>query len=219
MDYSLARTNMVKSQVAPNGVGDAPLLEALMETPREVFVTETHRAFTYSDYALPLNATRRCLKPLQIALLIQALQVRTDQKILVAGAGSGYEAALLAHLGAKVFALESDPALVSQGEQHTKNAAIQWKIGEPEMGWPDKTTFDAILVCGSVTSIPDPLLNQVGENGVLTAIVGQEDTRKSGGTVMHALRIRGHNGQQAETLFETFAFPLSAEKESHRFVL
>ena len=219
MNFSLARTNMVKSQVAPNGVKDAPLLRVLMETAREEFVETSHKTFAYSDYALPLNTTRRCLKPLQIAQLIQALNVNSDQKILVVGAGSGYEAVLLARLGAQVFALESDGALVEQGKKLTQADSVQWQSGDPEMGWPDTISFDGILLCGSVESIPDRLLDQINENGVLTAIVGKEKDDKGEQAVMHAVRIRGRNGQQAETLFETFAFPLFAEKASQQFVL
>lgn len=219
MDFSLARTNMVKSQVAPNGVSDAPILAALMETQREAFVDAAHKPFSYSDHALPLGATRRCLKPLQMARLIQALDVTPGQTILVAGAGTGYEASLLAHLGAHVFALEADATLAEQGQQLTQAASVQWQTGDPRLGWADKISFDGILLCGSVASIPDPLLNQVSDQGVLVAIVGTEESGKAGGTIMHATRIRGRNGQQAETLFETFAFPLFVESEPQRFVL
>lgn len=219
MDFSLARTNMVKSQVAPNGVSDAVLLGALMETPRELFVRTTHKVLAYSDYALPMSATRRCLKPLQIAQLIQALGVSHGQKILVVGAGTGYEAALLACLGAQVFALESDSTLVEQGKQQTSDSSIQWHTGEPELGWPDEAPFDGILLCGSVASLPDALPNQLADHGVLVAIIGQVDENGLGGAVMKAVRVKGRNVQQPETLFETFAFSLSPGGLSRTFVL
>lgn len=226
MDFSLARTNMVKSQVVPNGVNDALLLGALMGTPREPFVAATHKEFAYSDYALPMSATRRCLKPLQIAQLIQALAVKNGQRVLVAGAGLGYEAALLAHLGVQVFALESDSALVDEGKQQTASSSVKWQAGDPRLGWPDEIPFDAILLCGSVSSIPDDLLNQMSENGTLVAIVGSIEDGNEGATIMQAVRIKGRNRQQAEALFETFAFPMlegglvsQPSKKSHPFVL
>ena len=219
MDFSLARTNMVKSQVVPNGVNDTLLLGALMETPREAFCATTHKEFAYSDCSLPLNATRHCLKPLQVARLIQALAITGGEKILVVGAGSGYESALLAHLGAQVFAVESDSALVEQGRQLTGSSTVEWQVGDPGLGWSDKMPFDAILLLGSVESIPDGLLNQLGETGVLVAIVGDSEDGEQGHAVKQAVRIKGRNGQHSETLFETFTFSLVMGNASQRFVL
>lgn len=219
MDFSLARTNMVKSQVVPNGVTNASLLGALMEIPREAYVANTHQEFAYSDACLPMNATRHSLKPLQIAQLIQALSVSSGQKILLAGAGTGYEATLLTRLGAEVFAVESDNTLADQGKKLTKSSAVQWHIGDPGRGWQEHMPFDAVLLLGSVTSIPDELLKQVSDDGVLVAIVGTEGDKKQNSHIMHAIRIRGQNVQQAETLFETFAFSMSTIETPQPFVL
>lgn len=213
MDFSLARTNMVKSQVAPNGVSDPPLLDALLAIPREPFVVATHKEFAYSDYALPVSAARRSLKPLQIARLIQALAVCDGQKILVVGAGTGYEATLLARLGADVFALESEKGLVELG-QKLADPSVEWQVGALASGWADKAPFDGILLCGSVETIPDPLLAQLSATGPLVAIVGKPDD-----PVMYARHVRGGKEQKITTLFETSAFPLMAEEASRPFCL
>lgn len=213
MDFSLARTNMVKSQVAPNGVADPPLLDALLAIPREPFVIATHKEFAYSDYALPISATRRSLKPLQIARLIQALAVCDGQKILVVGAGTGYEATLLARLGADVCALEAEQGLVTLG-QRLADGSIEWQVGSVVLGWPDKAPFDGIILCGSVEAIPDPLLAQLSASGQLVAIVG-----KSNDAVMYAVHVRGGKEQKMTTLFETSAFPLVAGEDARPFCL
>ncbi len=214
MDFSLARTNMVKSQIAPNRVDNPALLEAFLSTSREPFVVDTHKEFAYSDHALPMNATRRALKPLQTARLVQSLGITAGQKILVVGAGTGYEATLLAHMGGEVFALEADPALAELGKQLTHTDAIHWQVGAMASGWPERAPFEAILLCGSVESIPNPLLAQLGTHGQLVAIVGQP-----GDPVMQAVRVRGNREQKTDILFETVAFPLLAEGSGQPFRL
>ncbi|MBF0401273.1 MAG: protein-L-isoaspartate O-methyltransferase [Magnetococcales bacterium] len=213
MDFSLARTNMVKSQITPNGVNDPPLLDALLAIPREAFVIATHKEFAYSDYALPVSATRRSLKPLQIARLIQALTVNDGQKILVVGAGSGYEATLLARLGAEVYALESDKGLVELG-QRLGDGSIEWQLGALGSGWSERAPFDGILLCGAVESVPEALLAQLAPQGRLVAIVG-----KPADVVMYALHVQGGKEQKTTRLFETVAFPLLAEESAAAFCL
>ncbi|MEO5363675.1 MAG: protein-L-isoaspartate O-methyltransferase [Magnetococcus sp. DMHC-8] len=214
MDFSLARTNMVKSQLAPNGVDNPLLLDAFRLTPREPFVIDTHKEFAYSDHALPLDARRRALKPLQVARLLQSLTLDNGDRILVVGAGTGYEAALLASLPVTVFALESDPRLAEQGRQLTPPGSVQWHVGDLVLGWPEQAPFDGILICGAIDAIPNPLLAQLSGRGELVAIVGQP-----GEPVMRAVRVRGGRDQQTDTLFETVAFPLVVEEHPQSFRL
>ncbi|MBF0161987.1 MAG: protein-L-isoaspartate O-methyltransferase [Magnetococcales bacterium] len=214
MDFSLARTNMVKSQLTPNGVSDVALLDAMLALPREPFVVATHREFAYSDHALPIHAGRRSLKPLQIGRLMQALEVTAGQKILVVGAGCGYEAALLARLGAEVFALEKEESLVEQGRGLTQAATVRWLCGPLESGWSGEAPFDGLLLCGSVDAIPETLFAQLKEQGRLVAIVGAADS-----PVMHALRIQGSRERTTTTLFETTAFALLTSDSAQTFVL
>lgn len=214
MDFSLARTNMVKSQIAPNGVIDPALLDTLLAIPREPFVLSTHREFAYSDHALPMNGSRRSLKPLQIARLLQALGDVAGRSILVVGAGTGYESALLARLGAQVCALEPDETLLEQGKRLAYADGIRWYLGSPVLGLPEQAPFDGILVCGAVESVPESLLAQLGEQGVLAAIVG-----RAGDPVMQAVRIQGAKEQKMDTLFETTAFPLGTGTDTQAFRL
>lgn len=217
MDFQLARVNMVRSQVAPNRVTDNNLLDSLLVVPREQFVAEAYRDFAYSDYAVPLPGVegRRFLKPLQVAWLIDALQVQSGDRVLVVGAGVGYEAMVLARMGAEVFALEADPALTSQGEALCSGESVQWRTGSLANGWPEASPFDAILICGAVDAVSNKLIGQMGKNGRLTAIVG-----RVGEPIMQGVRMVGiSGGDRPERLFETVADPLPGFGMPERFVL
>ncbi|MBF0188630.1 MAG: protein-L-isoaspartate O-methyltransferase [Magnetococcales bacterium] len=213
MDFTLARTNMVKSQVVPNSIENPELISSLMKIEREIFVDEEFRSYAYSDYSIPLVGERRFLKPLQLSWMIQSLELNTGDKVLVIGAGTGYEAALLANMGMKVFALESDAALTKKGEALT--TGIEWRTGDLSQGWADESPFDGIMICGAVPEIPNKAIGQLSKSGNLVTVVGN-----AGDVVMHAMRVVGlSGGDRAETLFETVAFPLPDFVDSSRFEL
>lgn len=216
MNFELARTNMVKSQVAPNRVDDVRLLESFLNVPREAFVADSHREFAYSDFPVPLpGGERRFLIPMQAAWLIHALGVNPGDRVLVVGAGTGYEAALLAHLGAQVFAVEVDGKLAALGESLTAAARVEWKVGPLAQGWPEASPFDGILLCGAVGAVSNKLIGQLGKNGRLTAIVGSP-----GSVVMQGVRMVGiSGGDRPERLFETKADHLPGFEVSERFTL
>ena len=202
MDLTLARTNMIRCQLIPNLVENESLLDILSQVPREAFVDAAYQEFAYSDYPLPLEASgdRKMLKPLQAAWLIQALDVEPGDRVLVVGAGSGYEAALLAKMGARVYALESSAALADKGRGLSEEDAISWQTGNLDQGWPEQAPFDAILVCGAAVSIPDALLAQLSTDGHLVGVLG-----RAGDAVMRAVRLSKAAPNKPEPLFETSA--------------
>ncbi|MBF0285782.1 MAG: protein-L-isoaspartate O-methyltransferase [Magnetococcales bacterium] len=216
MDFALARINMVKSQVAPIPVQSSLLLESLGDVPRELFVEETWRPFAYADMNLPLSGEgRSLLKPLLLARLIEALQVEPQSRVLVVGGGGGYEAAVLARMGAEVFVLESDAALAAQGEQRVGAGKAQWRVGDLALGWPEVSPFDAILLCGALTTPPNKLIGQLGRQGRLVTVMGQP-----GDAVMRAVRMVGiSGGDRPDHLFETTAPLLPGMEGANRFVL
>ncbi|MBF0370102.1 MAG: methyltransferase domain-containing protein [Magnetococcales bacterium] len=216
MDFDLARTNMVKSQLAPNRVRDPNLLGSLMEVPREAFVAVGQQDFAYSDMALPLSqeSSRKLLKPLQAAWMIEALEIKAGDRVLVAGAGRGYEVALLANMGVKVYALEADAALADKGKELASGEDVQWHVGDPEEGLPDEAPFDAILYCGALSAMPGKAVGQLGLSGRLVVVIGTP-----GSPLMRAMRVRGiSGGDRAEPLFETVVHPL-VEASKAAFVL
>ncbi|MBF0110986.1 MAG: class I SAM-dependent methyltransferase [Magnetococcales bacterium] len=200
MDFSLARENMVKSQILPNRVTEPELLEVFNSVAREDFVERKHREIAYSDFPVVMG-NRRCLVPLQIARLIQSLEIAPGMKVLVVGAGTGYEALLAARLGAQVHALEVDESLATKGRNLTARTGIQWKTSPLAQGWPDAAPFDGIMVCGAIPAIPDALITQLADHGRLTAIRG-----RTGNVIMDMIRIDGPGGiGRPQVIFQTVA--------------
>lgn len=214
MDFAQARQNMVKSQILPNRVTEPELLEVFFSEPRENFVDKKHRDIAYSDYPVAMGS-RRCLTPLQIARLVQGLNVTADKKILVVGAGTGYEAHLIARLGAMVYALESDESLAAKGRNLTARSAIQWKTSPLDAGWLDMAPFDGIMFCGAIPAVPQAYLGQLDRDGRLVAIIG-----KLKDVIMDMIAMDGPDGRtRPRTIFQTVADVLPGFVSRSRFEL
>lgn len=214
MDFATARSNMVKSQVAPNNVTDPSLLTSMVKVSREAFVDEKFQPFAYSDLSIPAGEGRRYLTPLQAARLIQALNLEPGERVLVLGAGTGYEASILANMGMQVFAVESHADLAARGQALT-GEAVSWQVGELSQGWPEESPFDGVLICGAVHAVPNKPIGQLGKQGRLVAITG-----RTGEAVMHAVRMVGiAGGDRPERIFETTAGVLPGFDTQERFVL
>ncbi|MBF0159070.1 MAG: protein-L-isoaspartate O-methyltransferase [Magnetococcales bacterium] len=211
-NISQARYNMVKSQIIPNRVTDERLVASFMAVAREPFVDPKWHDFVYSDHPLPISPNRYALKPLQIAWMIQSLSLASAGRVLVVGAGGGYEVALLSHVGHEVYALESDATL--DAPRILSTGSIAWKVGVLGEGWPESAPYDAILCCGAVLAVPNALLRQLAPEGVLVAIVGEP-----GAAVMRAVRYRAAGQDQPELLFETVAGHLPGLDSDQRFIL
>ncbi|MBF0453873.1 MAG: protein-L-isoaspartate O-methyltransferase [Magnetococcales bacterium] len=215
MDFNTARINMVKAQVAPNKIHEPELLDGMMAVARENFVAPNQQDLAYSDVPVGMNDSRRCLKPLQSAQLIRALEVKSGDRVLVVGAGTGFEVAVLRNMGAEVFALESDEGLAQKGQSLTESQQVQWLVGALDQGWSDQAPFDGILFCGAVVAIPTRPIDQLTNEGSLVAIVG-----KPGDAVMTLTRIKGvSGGGHPEALLETVADHLPGCGPSEQFEL
>src|SRR5579883_1628349 len=123
-DYAAARLNMVESQVRPNKVTDPRLLEALLEVPREGFVSEQLRGVAYVDEDVPLGGGRFLMEPMVFARLVQTAAVKPADTVLEVGCGTGYGAAVLARLAARVVTLESEPELGRQAEANLRRLGV-----------------------------------------------------------------------------------------------
>ncbi|MBF0620672.1 MAG: protein-L-isoaspartate O-methyltransferase [Magnetococcales bacterium] len=216
MDFATARTNMVKSQLVPNGINDDTILGSFNQVAREQFINDQFRDFSYSDYPIPVaEGKRRQLKPLQMAWMIQALKVTAGDRVLVIGAGTGYEAAVLEKMGAEVHALENDAALIENGKKATDGLNITWHSGKLDEGVADVAPFDAILFCGAVGQVPAKAVGQMAKTGRLMVITGEKDA-----PVMSAVRMEGVSGaDHPESMFETVADFLPGLEPPERFVL
>ncbi|WP_459616788.1 protein-L-isoaspartate O-methyltransferase family protein [Bordetella sp. 2513F-2] len=209
-DVEKARFNMVEQQIRPWDVLDERVLNALFAVRREQFVPPALRALAFSDLEIPLqinavDTRENMLAPKIEARLAQELQLQPTDCVLEIGTGSGYQAALLAHLAQQVTTVEIDSRLVAFAQQNLQlNNVTNVKVetGDARNGW-GSTEYDAILVTGSVPAIPDALKYQLRVGGRLVVVAGQAP-------IMTACRITRTTAASFETanLFETVIKPL-----------
>ena len=175
MDFAEARKRMVDGQVKPNRVTDPRIFLAMQEIPRELFVPPPLRARALADEDLALGGGRVLLQPMSIGRLVQLAAPRPGERVLVLAAGPGYGAAVLAHMGAQVVALEDDPAIAALGDAAIKASrlpagSLRREIGASPAGLASGAPYDLILVEGAIPAVPPAVSGQLGEGGRLVAI-------------------------------------------------
>jgi protein-L-isoaspartate(D-aspartate) O-methyltransferase len=185
MDFAAARRAMVDSQVRPSDVTDLRILAAMLELPRERFVPEAQQATAYADFDVPVTHgnrdVRRLLKPMVLAKLVHAANVRDTDHVLDVGCATGYSSALLARLAGSVVALEEEPlarhakqTLASLGETR-----IDVVTGPLAAGWPPGAPYDLVFLNGSTEVVPRAYAPQLKEGGRLAAVVGKGPAAKA----------------------------------------
>jgi protein-L-isoaspartate(D-aspartate) O-methyltransferase len=181
MDFATARRKMVDNQVRPNDVTDLRLIAAMLETPRERFVSADRANLAYVDADLPIEepgpggAGRRLLRPMVLARLLQIAEITESDHVLDVACGTGYSSAILARLAKSVVALEDAPERAERAARllaEMNVANVRVVSGPIEAGWPPAAPYDVILVNGAVELLPDKLLAQLKEGGRVVAIVG-----------------------------------------------
>ncbi len=171
--FATARKTMVDCQLRPSKVTDQFILDAFMTIPREDFVGKQQRALAYVDEDLPLSGGRCLMEPMVLARLLQALEFRPDDSVLIVGAGCGYGTAVAAKLASSVIAIETRANLVDKAQDvlvsiGIDNAAIvKSRLVD---GYPEEGPYDRILIEGGVETVPNSLLKQLTPKGRLVAI-------------------------------------------------
>ena len=169
---------MVDCQIRPTKVTDEKIIDAFASVPREAFVGRNQRAIAYVDEDLPLPGGRCMMEAMVLARLIQALAVGKDDNVLVVGAATGYGAAIMARLAGSVIAVETRTQMVEKAQETlvsigTDNAvAIKGRLTE---GFANEGPYDAILIEGAVETMPERILEQLGNGGRLVAVWRPED--------------------------------------------
>jgi protein-L-isoaspartate(D-aspartate) O-methyltransferase len=174
-DYSLAREQMVRTQLIPRGIRDPRVLQAMKEVPRDRFVPEPMKPFAYQDSPLAIGNFQTISQPYIVALMTEALELTGEDKTLEIGTGSGYQAAILAKLSKTVYTVERIAAL-SEGAQKVLYELgytnIYMNVSDGTLGWSENAPYNAIMVTAGSPDIPDPLISQLKEGGRLVVPIG-----------------------------------------------
>jgi protein-L-isoaspartate(D-aspartate) O-methyltransferase len=171
------REQMVARQIEGRGLRDPAILAAMREVPREAFVSERHRQFAYDDGPLPILEGQTISQPYVVALMIQMLYLKPEDRVLEIGTGSGYAAAILSRIASEVHTVERVESLVQYAQQNL--AAVGYKnvhvhLGDGTLGWPEYAPCNAIIVAAGGPQIPQALKDQLAVGGRLVMPVGSE---------------------------------------------
>jgi protein-L-isoaspartate(D-aspartate) O-methyltransferase len=161
---------MVERQLRRRGIGDERVLTAMGEVPREEFVPARQRGRAYSDAALPIGAGQTISQPWIVAAICQALELRGDELVLEVGSGSGYSAAVLARLAARVVGMERHESLAAEARAALDRLGVgnvELLVGDGSRGLPDRAPFEAIAVHATAPAPPRTLLGRLAGGGRL----------------------------------------------------
>ena len=181
MDWAEARNRMVEAQIARRGVRDPAVLDAMRTVPREAFVAAGFEEFAYEDSALPIAEGQSISQPYIVAAMLEAAELEQGDKVLEIGAGSGYAAALLSRIAAKVYAVERHAALTEAARERLRALGyhnVELRTGDGSSGWLEAAPFDAIIVSAGVPRVPEALKMQLPLGGRLVIPVGALDEQR-----------------------------------------
>ena len=215
MDFEKARFNMVEQQIRPWEVLDQRVLDLLFKVKREDFVPAECRALAFVDTELPLPNGGKMLQPKLEARIVQDLSIRSTDRILEIGTGSGYLTALLASLGQHVYSVDLKPQAVEIAQANLARAGIKnvtVEAGNGARGVSTHAPYDVIVIGASLPALPDALLQQLSPSGRLFAVLGDAPVMEA------TLVTRAGDGFRREVLFETVVASLEQAIEPERFV-
>src|SRR5262245_37875874 len=175
--YAAARQRMVKTQLEGQDITDQRVLESMGKVPRERFVMSGWEDRAYEDTALPIAEGQTISQPCVVALMTQLAEVKPGDRVLDIGTGSGYQAAVLAEMGASVWSIEIVPKLAEAATKRLagmKYETVQVRCGDGYRGWAEHAPFAAIILAAAAPEIPKPLVEQLAVGGRLVMPVGEE---------------------------------------------
>jgi len=171
---SAARQRMLQWDLRGRDITDPKVLQVMAEVPREEFVPPSHQSQAYDDNPLPIGLGQTISQPYIVALMTQELRVGPDDEVLEVGTGSGYQTAVLSRLAKKVYTVERFAELSDSAKAVLERLGSEFYVGDGSCGWPQMRTFEGIMVTAAVPKIPQPLIDQLAESGVIIAPVGYE---------------------------------------------
>jgi len=198
VDPKRSRQRMVSQQIEARGIKDMAVLTAMGKVPRHLFVEEALQAKAYEDHPLPIGFGQTISQPYIVALMTQLLEVGHGMSVLEIGTGSGYQAAVLAALGAEVYTVERIRELYLEARKRMTRMRmfnVRLKLDDGTLGWPENAPYDRILVTAGGPEVPQPLVDQLADPGILIIPVGRSKrsqqlviVRKTGGEIIEERR-------------------------------
>lgn len=173
--FAQERRLMVEIQLRNRGIRDPRVLDAMLHVPRHEFVPASLIKAAYDDRPLPLGDAETISQPYIVAAMTEAARVQPGDKALEVGTGSGYQAAILAYLGARVYSVERNPALAEKARQRLARLGydeVEVIVGDGSEGYPPAAPYNIIIVTAAAPSVPLALLEQLAEEGRLIIPVG-----------------------------------------------
>jgi len=175
-DFASEREAMVERQLRRRGITEPDILDAFRAVPREAFVSDRHAHLAYGYHPLPIEANQTISQPYIVALMIQAAAIKAGDTVLEVGSGSGYAAAVISRIAAKVIGIERQHSLVEIGRERLARLGydnIEIVEGDGTRGCPGEAPFDAILAAASGSHVPEALIAQLAPNGRLVMPIGE----------------------------------------------
>lgn len=173
--FANARARMVRCDLKGRNITDCGVLKVIDEVRREEFVPRAYQSQVYADGPLPIGMGQTISQPYIVALMTEQLRLNFDCEVLEIGTGSGYQTAILSKLVKKVYTIErfaplSESAKAVLGRLGVGN--VEFYIGDGSCGWPEQRCFDRIIITAAVPKIPEPMVKQLAEDGLIVAPVG-----------------------------------------------
>ena len=207
MDHDPRKIQLIMD-LRGRGISDQKVLTALELVPRDRFVSSPFLNQAYQDRALPIECGQTISQPYVVAFMTQALRVTDRHKVLEIGTGSGYQAAVLAHLCRRVYTVERYRTLMEEAEARflaLNLTNVTTRIGDGTKGWPEQAPFDRIIVTAAAEAVPDALIAQLGMDGLMVIPVGPDPEHQE------IVRLtRTPEGVQKEALLPARFVPLVA---------
>jgi len=174
-EWTMMRNEMVDKQIKARGITDKRVLDAMRAVERHDFVPGGNTQDAYDDSPLPIGHGQTISQPYIVALMSDKLDLEPGEKILEVGTGSGYQAAVLAEMGAEVYSVEIVEPLAEQARQNLKAAGytkVHVRHGDGYQGWQAHAPYDGVIVTCSPSEVPQKLKNQLSEGGRIVIPVG-----------------------------------------------
>lgn len=214
-DWRRLADEMVEKEIAAAGVKNERVIQVMRATPRHEFVPANQRPFAYYDMALPIGDAQTISPPFIVAYMTQEIDPQPDDRVLEIGTGSGYQAAILSPLVKEVYTIEIVESLGRRAERTLKRLDyknVSVRVGDGYLGWPDAAPFDKIIVTCSPEKVPQPLVDQLRDGGLMIVPVGERYQQN-----LYLFRKQGDE-LKAEALRPTLFVPMTGHAEERRIV-